>query len=237
MKFPEVIIFDLDDTIVSFDAGLEPAWQEVCGRFAGQHPWCDSELLYKAIRKASAWYWSDSERHRRGRNDLHNARREVVMLALKELGVTDRSYACEIADDYSNIRLQSLSLFPGARKTLEILKARGQRMALLTNGESSLQRHKIDRFDLAPYFELICIEGETGFGKPEKRAYTNIMETLSLASEHLWMIGDNLDWDVRAPKELGIYSIWNDFKRKGLPPHPPVIPDRIIHSIKELVQY
>jgi putative hydrolase of the HAD superfamily len=236
MKFPEVIIFDLDDTIIAFNAEAEPAWREVCERFAAQHRWCDSELLYKAIQKANRWYWNDSERHRRGRNDLHNARREVVMLAIKELGFTDRSYACEIADNYSKRRLQSISLFPGSRQTLKILKARGQRMALLTNGESSLQRYKIDRFNLGKYFELICIEGEIGYGKPDKRAYIHIMETLCLSTEHLWMIGDNLDWDVRAPKDLGIYSIWNDFKQQGLPPDSPVIPDRIIHSIKELVE-
>jgi hypothetical protein len=49
---------------------------------------------------------------------------------------------------------------------------------LLTNGGSKGQRLKIDRFDLAPLFDAILIEGEVGFGKPDPRIYTKALEAL-----------------------------------------------------------
>ncbi|MBN1697873.1 MAG: HAD family hydrolase [Spirochaetales bacterium] len=235
MEYPEVIVFDLDDTIVSFGSGAEPAWREVCGEFCVRNPWCCAGDLFKAIRTKASWYWSDPERHRLGRADLHAARREIVTLAWRELGYEDRGEAVAIADDFSERRMKNVSLFPGAIATLDALAARGQRMVLLTNGESRLQRDKINRFGLGKYFELICIEGEVGYGKPDPRAYFNILTITHLSPSNLWMVGDNLDWDVRSPQELGIYSIWNDYRHQGLPPGSTVVPDRIIHSIRELI--
>jgi putative hydrolase of the HAD superfamily len=48
------------------------------------------------------------------------------------------------------------------------------------------------------------------------------------------MIGDNLDWEVRAPKALGIYTIWHDVIGDGLPANSDVKPDRIIRGLAEL---
>ncbi len=49
------------------------------------------------------------------------------------------------------------------------------------------------------------------------------------------MIGDHLVWDVKAPQELGVYSVWNDYENKGLPPDTDVMPDMIVTSIDDMV--
>ena len=49
----------------------------------------DAAVVVDAIRKTSKWYWDDPDRHREGRLRLDAARREVVRLALRELGVED----------------------------------------------------------------------------------------------------------------------------------------------------
>ena len=96
------------------------------------------------------------------------------------------------------------------------------------------QRTKIDRFDLAKYLVIILIEGEQGFGKPDKRVYIKALEGLDLKPEECWAVGDNLEWDVEGPQKLWYIGIWNDFSNKGLPENSPVAPDRIINSIVEL---
>jgi FMN phosphatase YigB (HAD superfamily) len=45
----------------------------------------------------------------------------------------------------------------------------------------------------------------------------------------------NLEWDVGAPQSFGAYGIWVDVGRGGLPEGAPVRPDRIVHSIRELI--
>jgi putative hydrolase of the HAD superfamily len=128
-----------------------------------------------------------------------------------------------------------MQVFPGAHETLDRLKQRGVRLALVTNGAAAVQRAKVVRFALEHRFEHIQIEGEHGFGKPEERAYTHAMEALGVAPADTWMVGDNLEWEVAAPQRLGIYAIWYDAYGRGLPPASPVRPDRIIRSLPELL--
>jgi putative hydrolase of the HAD superfamily len=44
---------------------------------------------------------------------------------------------------------------PDAHNVFDALRARGTRLALVTNGASEAQRAKIDRFDLASRFDHI----------------------------------------------------------------------------------
>ena len=106
----------------------------------------------------------------------------------------------------------------------------------MTNGETEKQRDKIERFDLNKYFKIILIEEEQGFGKPDKRVYQKAMDGLGLNPKDVWAIGDNLEWDVGGPQKHGMFGIWNDYRKKGLPRDSKVIPDRIINSILELVE-
>jgi putative hydrolase of the HAD superfamily len=108
-------------------------------------------------------------------------------------------------------------------------------MALVTNGDGTAQRSKIDRFDLVGRFNHIQIEGEVGFGKPDPQAYLHAMETLGVGPSETWMVGDNLEWEVAAPQRLGIYSIWRDRAGEGLPAGCAIRPDRIITSITQLL--
>jgi len=233
---PKGILFDLDDTIIAYSAIMEPLWRQICRRYADRSALFNADELYGAIRKTSSWYWSDPERHRAGRTDLHKTRRKIVNMAFGEMSVDNPFLADEIADCFSEERELHVAFFPGAENALEILIERDVSLALVTNGESSKQRKKIDRFGLEKFFKSILIEGEVGFGKPEKEVYLRALHELGLDPEDVWMVGDNLEWEVAAPQRLGIFSIWNDFNRKGLPDFSEITPDRIIHSISELVQ-
>ena len=111
----------------------------------------------------------------------------------------------------------------------------GVLLALLTNGSAAGQRAKIDRFDLARHFDCICVEGELGWGKPDERVYVQALKSLAVEPERVWMVGDNLEWDVAAPMKLGITGIWNDRFKTGLPDGQPHIPSRIIRCLSELI--
>ena len=64
---PEGILFDLDDTIIAFDAVADPTWKHICEEFAGGRALFEADTLYDAINKMRRWYWSDKDRHRVGR--------------------------------------------------------------------------------------------------------------------------------------------------------------------------
>ncbi len=92
----------------------------------------------------------------------------------------------------------------------------------------------MDRFGLAELFDLILIEGELGFGKPDPRIYEKALDEMEVAPSDSWMVGDNLEWDVAQPQQLGIFSIWVDSRGAGLPAGNNVRPDRIVRRLSEL---
>lgn len=163
------------------------------------------------------------------------ARREIVKAALRELQYFDEVKAYEMADNYSRLQEELICLFPNSIETLEKLKALGVRMALITNGSSEKQRGKINRFCLSEFFEFCLVEEEVGFGKPDTRVFEIALQKFSLKAEEVWMVGDNLVWDIEAPKKVGIFSVWNDYKGSGLQADSPIVPDRIISDISELL--
>jgi putative hydrolase of the HAD superfamily len=166
--------------------------------------------------------------------DMKNARRIIVRMAMDELHFSGEKKARLLADDYSRRQYEYVCLFDDTIPTLEKIKDDGIRMALVTNGTAADQRDKINRFGLSKYFEFCLIEEETGFGKPDVRVFHLALDKLKLNPEDVWMVGDNLVWDIECPKKAGIFSIWKDFKRKGLPEGSAVVPDFIISSISEL---
>ena len=235
-SLPKGILFDLDDTILAFASVADQVWRDICNHYADQTGLFLSKDLFQRLREMSNWYWADKERHKEGRKDLAAVRRIIVKRVFEDLGISEPELAIRIADDFSVQRLEAVHLLPGAEETLKYLSKQDIALALITNGETWMQRGKIDRFNLERHFKTILIEGELGYGKPEPEFYLRAMIDLNLEPKDVWSVGDNLEWEVEAPQKLGIYSIWNDYRGEGLPQNSKVRPDRIINSISELVK-
>lgn len=170
-----------------------------------------------------------------GRQDLRATSAWIVAQALSRLGCEDSELATRIGHRYRDLRDEGIELFPDSVDTLEKLRGRDVRLALLTNGSAIGQRAKIERFDLARHFDCICIEGELGWGKPDERVYVHALKSLNVEPERVWMVGDNLEWDVAAPMQLGITGIWYDRFKAGLPEGYSPAPSRVIRGLSELL--
>jgi putative hydrolase of the HAD superfamily len=228
------MLLDLDDTIIVHSATSEPCWRRVCERYAADIKDISADQLYEGIQSCSHDYWNDADRHRQGRLDLPRARREVMMATFTNLGLDGQELAYKIADAFTLERDESFYPCPGAIETLQYFCDQGIRLGMVTNGASSAQRAKIERFQLAGYFEHIFVEGEMGMGKPDPRVFRHVLDTFAITPEDAWMVGDNLTWDVVAPQELGIFSVWIDPSGNGLPPSSTVQPDLIVPSLVAL---
>ncbi|HKH71768.1 MAG TPA: HAD family hydrolase [Vicinamibacterales bacterium] len=231
---PRAVLLDLDDTILDDSGGVIASWRDACTAHCSGMNDVDPGTVFDAIDRIREWYWSDPERHRAGRLELAWARGEVVRLALAELGVNDEDLARRIGETYHSLRNDAIKPFDDAVPTVEWLREQGCRLALLTNGGSKGQRLKIDRFNLAMLFDVILIEGEVGFGKPDPRIYTKALAALDVPASEAWMIGDNLEWDVAGPQREGIAGIWIDARGCGVPEGHAVRPHRIINRLADL---
>jgi putative hydrolase of the HAD superfamily len=236
-KRPKAILLDLDDTITSFDSVCHPAWMQSCEEFVAHYPVIfSSEALYQTISQKGKWYWGDAARHKIGRENLKAARREVVTLALEALDIRNIQWAYALADHYTALQDSMIDLLPGARDALTLLRDMDIRLGVVTNGASAAQREKIRRFNIGQYFEHILIDTETGYSKPDVRAFENALQTMGVVASDVWMAGDNLQWDVFGAQQAGIFAVWNDHYKKDLPPKSKVIPDLVVHSIYEMAK-
>lgn len=236
MTLPRLIMFDMDDTLISSYRG-EPktVWERTLAPFEAELANVTVAAAAEAIFAAAQRFWSDSTRHREGRLDLARTRSEITHQGLSAAGIADRALSTAVSEAFQTLRDQEMTLFPDAHETLDSLRERGVLLALITNGQSKMQRPKIERFALEHRFEHIQIEEEFGIGKPEPQSYLNILETFDVAAADSWIVGDNLEWEVAAPQKLGIHAIWHDHKASGLPPDAPAVPDRIIRGLAEIL--
>ncbi len=236
MQF-KAYFFDLDDTIVSYEGMRLPAKYRICNDFAKRHSIGNVDMLINEIEAVGDEYWSDPVRHREGRLDMDNTRMTLYRKALENLNIFTGSeldvYSKEIALGYARLHEEMIDFFPGAKATLEHIKALGSKTALITNGSKEKQYYKIRKFQLEKYFDVIMVEGELGYGKPDKRVFEDCLRMLKVDPKDTAMIGDNLLLDVKAAQDCSIYGIWNDYSKKGLS-DTEVIPDMIINSITML---
>jgi putative hydrolase of the HAD superfamily len=229
------LLVDLDDTLLDYSGGVDECWSAACQAVAAPAG-IDSARLVESVRLARRWFWDDPERHRRERVDMLGAWSKIVEEGFERLGTPNRSLAAAIAEDFAARRWEVMRLFPGTVETLGRLRERGVTMALVTNGDKSQQRRKIERYELARYFDIILIEGEFGTGKPDEAVYRHVLERLRVPASEAWMVGDHLEWDVVAPQRLGLRGIWVDRGGAGLAQDSPVRPHRIIRDFSEILE-
>jgi putative hydrolase of the HAD superfamily len=234
---PRAMLIDMDDTILSAYGRPEIAWHHIATEFAGEFAPLSPQQVASAVLNSARQFWGAAGAE--WRLKLEEARRIVVGNGFAALAANGHAFpadlAIRIADRFTAYRDEEMFIFPGAHDAIDEFKARGVKLALVTNGAAESQRAKVERFELAHRFDHIQIEGEHGFGKPEERAYLHAMEALGVTASDTWMIGDNLEWEIVAPQRLGIYAIWMDVHGEGLPPESTVKPDRIIRSLRELL--
>ena len=236
MNRPRAILFDLDDTLISYSGERREVWTETLALHLHRCEGRAVDDILAAMDAEMRWFWSDPVRHREGRLDMQAARTRICTGGFKRLGIDDATLVADIASAFHLNREKRLRLFEDAHHVLDTLKASGLQLCLITNGEATAQRAKIERFELLHRFHHIQIEGEHPFGKPEPEAYAHALEKLGARHGEAWIIGDNLEWEVAVPQKLGFaHAIWYDAFGRGLPKKTEVRPDRILTRLRDLL--
>jgi putative hydrolase of the HAD superfamily len=93
----------------------------------------------------------------------------------------------------------------GMRELIAETRARGFRVALLSNERRSL-RATLERWDLAPLFDCIVISAEVGMRKPDPAIFYHAAEGLALPAGTCVFIDDR-EGNVLAAREVGMHAL------------------------------
>lgn len=219
---PPVIVFDLDDTLYP-----EADFVRSGHRAVAERVWQDLRVdIEPELRRRFA----------------AGQRGDLMSVALAALDV-------EVPLDYVGRVLVPVyrEHAPAIRPHVETvpvlteLRARGHRLALLSDGWAEVQRRKLAALGLAGLFEEIVITDELGRDawKPSPVGFERILGALGVAGESAMYVSDNPHKDFAGPHRLGMRTV--RIVRPGtehgeaLAPAPEHQPLRMIHALHELL--
>ena len=93
-------------------------------------------------------------------------------------------------------------ILDGAREVLTEVRARGIRMAILSNSDPRT-RTVLAEHDLAHFFEAIFLSSEIGFEKPDHRLFDHVKATVDLPPAAILHVGDSPRHDFEAAERAG----------------------------------
>jgi putative hydrolase of the HAD superfamily len=236
---PQAILFDLDDTLLEDDRVAEIAWEKTAAIIALETGLFRTDDFFAQINYHRQHSWSAAKRtsfETLGKVDYFHTRTIIVKKALDESGCRYQDNSViDIVRTFAAMKLELTVFVPDAENTLQELADRGVACILVCNGEADEQRKKIEKLKLGRFFNTCLIEGELGHGKPDSRIFELALQKSGVDRKKVWMVGDRLDYDILGAQQSGIFAVWCDYGRKGLPPDTKVKPNRIINSIAELL--
>ncbi len=113
------------------------------------------------------------------------------------------------------------------RETLEYLKTKGYRLAIVSNFDyAPTAQMLIDKHNLRQLFETIVISADVGWRKPKDIIFETALNELGISPAEALFVGDNYSADVVGSKALGMDAAW--INRRGEPetdinPEPDII--------------
>lgn len=113
-------------------------------------------------------------------------------------------------------------LSAGARQTLRSLRARGVKLALVSNYDSRLHRVAAE-LGLAPLLDAVVVSAEVGWAKPSPRIYAAALAALGVGAGEALMVGDRPKEDAAGAAAAGLRSVLYD--PHGRAPGPGSIRD------------
>lgn len=98
--------------------------------------------------------------------------------------------------------------FPGMVETLKALRARGLKLAIVTNGEAVFQSRNIAALGLIGLVDEILISEKEGLRKPDAALFHRAAERLNVAPAKCVFVGDNPSADVLGAHAAGMRALW-----------------------------
>ncbi len=150
---------------------------------------------------------------------------------LKRLGIKEnmRVLTETIANQWWNY--SDVELYPDVRETLQQLKARGLRIAIVTNGLESDYRQILQKVGLLNSFDVIVGIDTVGKMKPHRDIFLHTLNRLEILPSEALFVGDELERDYEGAKKAGLRPLLID--------RDNMVSGKVerIRSLKEIVNY
>lgn len=217
------LLFDGDDTLFDTTRNealtLEALFQEKGLPFDGQ--------ILARYRAISREMWAAFERGEMEKPQVQHGRFSRLV---REMGYNmDTS---SFFESFHRLGLQRLILEPHALEVCRAL-ANGRRLYLITNGTAAIQRPRLERTGLAPFFTDVFVSEELGVQKPQPAYFEQVLRRTGAQPENVLVIGDSLTSDIAGANAARLACCW--YNKNRVQNTSSARPDMEIYDLAELL--
>lgn len=222
------VLFDLDGTLIKHTWQLSQITAALFERFESELAPLTKAQFYDVYwsKNADLWYMMVD-----GVIDGETAQLYSYVNTLRALN-KDTALAPKMAAHWVALVLAEATPFDDTSHILQLLRAHFT-TGIITNGFTSLQRAKIERYQLAEAVDFCLISEEAGAHKPDVRIFEQALQQAGgIAAGQAVFVGDTLNSDIEGARRAGLQPIFMN------PPDDQNPPDGVpkIQSLTELLE-
>ena len=177
----KAVLFDFDGTIMDTNTIILKSWQHTFNTVLGRDP--DFEVIKQTfgepLDETMAKLFPDRDTH--------------------EMVETYRNYQRHIYKD-------DITMFPGTKETIEELKRRGYKVAIVTSRLWSSTTQGLYKFDIADMFDAVVSAEDTTIHKPDPTPILLCLDKLGIGADEALMVGDS-KFDILCARNACVKSV------------------------------
>lgn len=164
-------------------------------------------------------------------DDHGHGTKEVGYRALVQSWGLDAALAERLVAHFWESYDRYCHLTDDVRRTLDELRRRGLKIAVVTNGASGMQRRKLAALGIEHAFDAIVVSEEEGVRKPDAEIFRRALARCGVAAHEALFVGDHPVADVEGAHRAGLAAVW-----KCVPYWPPVVTHApVIRELSEVL--
>lgn len=124
--------------------------------------------------------------------------------------------ANKIFSMYLNLYESNWSLFSGIKKSLQILRKKGIRLGIISNGNRAQQDKKLKQTGIYQLLDtkLIIVSEEVGFAKPDLKIFEHAQKISGLSHDEILFFGNDILQDIEPAQEMNWEAVLVDSPKK-----------------------
>ncbi len=204
-------LFDVHSATAAHRATIGAQWEKL------SQTWRSKHLEYSwihALTGRDANFWSLTERS--------------LDFAIASVGGVPAGVREKLLAAY-----RTMQAFPEVPSVLAALKARGARVAILSNGDPDMLADAVNSAGLSGVFDAVLSVRDAGVFKPDMAVYRLVLDRFGGTADDVSFQSSNR-WDIAGAEVFGFRTVW--INRSGAPDEYPDMPaDRIVRDLTALV--
>jgi len=220
----KVIYFDIDGTLVDYEADACHAFGKARDHAAESHPelaQCLTDETFRRARDATYIQFGDTG------IPLKDWYRACMRNALESVEIFDLTLAERMGELYKLFRNTTLEEFEDALEVIPKL-ADSYKLGLISNGSSKIQKLRIGEF-----FTFSVFAREVGHEKPSPEIFLAAAEIAGCSNGEILYVGDGQHTDILGASNAGIEMVWINRAHTELLQGIPQ-PDHEIHDLRHI---